>query len=157
MVQRARKQLQEAECDKAAPERSRGGRGQRWDTARPARCWGRGVQPEGTVGTEVLDGDRSPNVRGPKLQHSEWRSRPLHHVALSGPGLRWLFPQSKGSDLPNCALKAQCSCSREWIEAAIRRLLWFSHARHGGLDQMGAESSGQIWDVFQHQGVQDVL
>lgn len=109
------------------------------------------------MGTEVLDGERSLNVWGPKLQHSDRRSRPLHHMALYGPGLRWLFPQSKGSDLPNCALKAHCSSHGEWIEAAIRRLLWFSHARDGGLDQMGAESSGRIWVVFQHQDVQDVL
>lgn len=71
-----------------------------------------GVQPEGTVGTEVRR-ERSWNVRGPKLQQSERRSGPLHHVALSGPGLRWLLPQSKGSDLPNCALKPQPAAAME--------------------------------------------
>lgn len=87
------------------------------------------------MGTEVLDAETSWNVQEPKLQQSERRSGPLHHVALSGPGLRWLFPQSKGSDLPNCALKAYCSCHGEWIVAAMKRLLQFSHARDGGLDR----------------------
>ena len=100
------------------------------------------------MGTEVLDGERSWNVRGPKLPQSERKSGSPHHVALSGPGLRWLFPQSKGSDLLNCALKAHCSCHGEWIIAAIRRLLQFPHAKDGGLDQMGAESNGWIWDVL---------